>query len=66
LIGIYRDTHAVCAKFHEQLKPLVAEADLAALPDLDTAVIESVENPGVKDKDKDNKDDKGKKGKSGK
>ena len=63
---VYRDLHTAGGKVLEQLKPLVADgAEIAAYPELDTAAIEAVENPGAKDKDKE-KDDKGKKGKSGK
>ena len=50
LITQYRDLHALGAKLHEQLKPLVAEADLPALAELDNDLIESIENPDAKDK----------------
>jgi chromosome segregation ATPase len=68
LITVYRGLHAVGVTLHEQLQPLLAKgAELAALPELDTETIESIENPGAKDKDKDkDKDDKGKKGKGAK
>jgi colicin import membrane protein len=35
----YREAHAVAAKLHEQLKPLVAEKELPALPALDAKLL---------------------------
>jgi colicin import membrane protein len=44
LVTQYRDLHALSAKLHEQLKPLVADAkDLPMLPELDTKLLEEIE-----------------------
>lgn len=52
LISQYRELHGATAKLHEQLKPLIAdEKDVPALPELDTKLLESIEQPGEKDKD---------------
>lgn len=49
LLQSYRDLHAACAAMHEQLKPLVADAkDLPALPELDTKLVESIEQTTAK------------------
>jgi colicin import membrane protein len=56
LVTRYRELHAAATTVHEQLKPLLAEGTTApALPDLDTTLLEEIENPGDK-KDKDKKD----------
>lgn len=53
----YRDTHALCVKLHEQLKPLVADAkDLPAVPEIDTKLLD-----GEKADDKSTDAKKGKK-----
>lgn len=50
LVGRYRDLHAVTQQLHEQLQPLVEDAkSLPALPDLDTKLLESIEQPADKD-----------------
>jgi len=44
LLQSYRDLHTACAAIHEQLKPLVTEGqDLPALPELDTKLVENIE-----------------------
>jgi len=43
LVTQYRDLHATTAKLHEQLKPLVAEKDLPALPAVDDKLLEGIE-----------------------
>ncbi len=41
----YRDLHALCATLHQQLAPLVEDADnLPVLPELDSALLEAVES----------------------
>jgi len=48
LVEKYKDLHALAAKLQEQLKPLVADAkDVPAVPDLDTELVESIEDPGA-------------------
>ncbi|MGE0114751.1 MAG: hypothetical protein AB7T07_07685 [Steroidobacteraceae bacterium] len=55
LASQYRDLHAVTAKLHEQLKPmLTAGQELPALPELDSKLLEAIE-PGEKDDKKGNK-----------
>jgi chromosome segregation ATPase len=49
LVGRYRDLHAVSAKLHEQLQPLVEDAkSLPALPELDSKLLEAIEQPADK------------------
>lgn len=56
LVTRYRDLHAAATTVHEQLKPLLKEGETApTLPDLDSSLLEEIENPGDK-KDKDKKD----------
>jgi hypothetical protein len=46
LVTQYRELHALTAKLHEHLKPLLKDAkDLDALPELDTKLLESIEKP---------------------
>jgi predicted nucleic acid-binding Zn-ribbon protein len=46
LAGRYRDLHALTLKLHEQLQPLVADAQsLPAIPELDTTLLEAIEQP---------------------
>lgn len=47
LVGRYRDLHELSLKLHEQLKPLVGDAQsLPAIPELDTNLLEAIEvNP---------------------
>lgn len=46
LVTQYRDLHALAAKLHEQLKPLVKDAkELEALPELDAKFLEGIEKP---------------------
>lgn len=46
LVSTYRDLHGVTSKLHEQLKPLLTdEKALPALPELDTNLLESIEQP---------------------
>lgn len=45
LVGQYRDLHGSCTKIHEQLKGLVEEKDLPALPELDSKLLEEIEQP---------------------
>lgn len=48
LVQVYRHLHELALKLHEQLKPLAADAkDVPKVPDLDTDLIESIENPGA-------------------
>lgn len=52
LVERYRELHGVTAKFHEQLQPLVTDAKtLPALPELDSKLIEEIENPDAAEKD---------------
>ncbi len=49
LVKQYKDLHALTATLHEQLKPLVAEsAKVPELPELDTALVASIESPDAK------------------
>ncbi len=44
LVTLYRELHTFAGTLHEQLKPLVKEAaELAALPELDTKLLEGIE-----------------------
>jgi colicin import membrane protein len=63
LITTYKDLHAAATKIHEQLKPLVADAnELSPLPTLDEKLIEEIENPdAAKDKKNGEKDERKKK-----
>lgn len=55
LVTKYRDLHELAVKLQEQLKPLVADAkDVPAVPDIDTELLESIEDPGA-DKSKSKK-----------
>lgn len=46
LIGQHRDLHGIALKLQEQLKPLLAEGTQAAdVPELDTKLLEEIENP---------------------
>lgn len=48
LVAKYKDLHALAVTLQEQLKPLAADAkDVPAVPDLDTELIESIEDPGA-------------------
>lgn len=61
LITQYRDLHAVTTTLHEQLKPLLKDASqLAALPELDSKLLESIEQPEGGDKNDKSKGDKAK------
>jgi chromosome segregation ATPase len=60
LITAYRDMQGLSSKLHEQLKPLVAEQDLPKLSEVDSSLIEAVENPDAKP-DAKGKEGKGKK-----
>ena len=47
LVTRHRDLHALSLKLHEQLKPLVEDANsLPAIPDLDTKLLEEIEQTG--------------------
>ena len=49
LVTQHRELHAVSATLHEQLKPLIADAkDLPAVPELDTQLLEAIEQPDAK------------------
>ena len=49
LVSRYRDLHALSLKLHEQLKPLVEDAtNLPELPELDTKLLEAIEQPADK------------------
>lgn len=50
LASQYRDLHGASAKLHEQLKGLVEEKDLPALPELDTKLLEEIEQPAANGK----------------
>jgi hypothetical protein len=51
LVARYRDLHALSLKLHEQLQPLVEDAkSLEAVPELDTKLLEAIENPTTADK----------------
>jgi colicin import membrane protein len=46
LVTLYKDLHGVTTKLHEQLKPLVTdEKSMPALPELDTKLLEEIEQP---------------------
>lgn len=48
---LYSDLHAVTTKLHEQLKPLVTDASqLPALPELDSKLLEAIEQTKTKPK----------------
>lgn len=48
LVGRYRDLHAVTARLHEQLQPLVADGNnLPAMPELDSKLLEAIEQPAA-------------------
>lgn len=48
---VYRELHATATKLHEQLKPLVTdESALPALPELDSKLLESIEQTKTKPK----------------
>jgi chromosome segregation ATPase len=50
LAGRYRDLHALTLKLHEQLQPLVGDAkSLPAIPELDTSLVEAIEQPMDRD-----------------
>ena len=56
LVTRYKELHTSATTVHEQLKPLLAEGTTApVLPELDTTLLEEIENPGEK-KEKDKKD----------
>lgn len=60
LVGRYRDLHALSLKLHEQLQPLVEDAkSLAAIPELDTKLLESIESPSDEKTDRPAKQGKG-------
>ncbi len=49
LVTRYRDLHALSLKLQEQLKPLVEDAkSLPAIPELDTNLLEAIEQPAEK------------------
>lgn len=48
LLKQHRDLHELSLKLHEQLKTAAKDAEAPAVPDLDTALLESIENPEVK------------------
>jgi chromosome segregation ATPase len=49
LVGRYRDLHALSLRLHEQLKSLVEDAtSLPAIPQLDTKLLEAIEEPADK------------------
>jgi colicin import membrane protein len=51
LVTRYRDLHALSLKLHEQLEPLVEDAkSLPGIPDLDTKLLEEIEQPGSESK----------------
>lgn len=55
LVAKYKELHALAVKLQEQLKPLAADAkDVPSVPDLDTELVESIEDPGA-DKSKSDK-----------
>jgi colicin import membrane protein len=46
LIGQHRDLHALTLKLHEQLQPLLVEGSTApSVPELDSKLLEEIENP---------------------
>ena len=48
LVTKYRELHELTVKLQEQLKPLVADAkDVPSVPELDTELLESIEDPGA-------------------
>ncbi|MBC7982835.1 MAG: hypothetical protein H7Y02_03175 [Candidatus Obscuribacterales bacterium] len=48
LVTQYRDTHALCVTLQEQLKPLLADAAaLPVVPELDSKLLESIEQPAT-------------------
>lgn len=50
LVGLHRDLHALALNLREQLQPLVEDAkSLPAVPELDVALLESVEQAGSRD-----------------
>jgi len=50
LVSRYRDLHALSLKLHEQLASLVEDAkSLPAVPELDTKLLEAIEQPADKD-----------------
>jgi colicin import membrane protein len=54
LVKQYRDLHASAVKLHEQLKPLVKdEKELEAVPELNTKLLEAIEQPKENGKKKD-------------
>lgn len=49
LLQVYRDLHGACTTMHEQLKALLSdEKDLPVLPELDTKLVESIEQTTTK------------------
>lgn len=53
LAGQHRDLHGLCVTLHKQLEPLVADAkDLPALPELDSKLLEAVEQANSNPKKK--------------
>ena len=49
LTGLYRDVHALSVTLHDQLKPTLADAStLAAVPELDSTLLEEIEQAGAK------------------
>ena len=54
LVTSHRELHEVTTQIHAQLKPLVKDDELPALPDLDTKTLEAI-SPTDKDEKKDGK-----------
>jgi chromosome segregation ATPase len=53
LLTRYRDLHAVSLQLHEQLQPLVEDAkSLPAMPELDSKLLEAIEQPSADKSDK--------------
>lgn len=48
LLKQHRDLHELSLKLHTELKAVAKDADVPAVPDLDTALLESIENPDAK------------------
>jgi colicin import membrane protein len=59
LVTQYRELHEAAGKLHEQLKPLVKDAaELPVLPELNSKLLEDIENPDGKPDSKSNGKDK--------
>lgn len=53
LVTRYRDLHAFASKLHERLKSIPDIKELEALPELDSKLLEAIENPQAEKGDKD-------------